>query len=146
MADILTPKQEKFCRNIIVKQMNQSDAYRDAYDTENMKNKSIHEKASELANTVKVSSRMDDLRKEYADYFNYDAKKHFEELEQARQLSLIPKGEHGTINENAIIRSTELKGKLCGHYIEKSEVDAKVSGNISVNIITGGINGNNNSD
>ena len=58
---MLTPKQEQFCQNI-VKGMNQSDAYRDAYPGTRMSDKSIWEKSSTLANTVKVKERIKELR------------------------------------------------------------------------------------
>jgi phage terminase small subunit len=49
----LTPKQEKFAQGI-ASGMNQADAYRAAFDAANCSDKTIHEKASRLANDGKV--------------------------------------------------------------------------------------------
>lgn len=58
---MLTAKQEKFAQNII-QGMSQADAYRSAYDTKRMSDKTIHENASRLANDSKVSARINELR------------------------------------------------------------------------------------
>lgn len=57
----LTPKQEKFCQEI-VKGRSQSDAYRIAFKPQKMKNKSIHEKASQYMAEVKIRSRIQELQ------------------------------------------------------------------------------------
>lgn len=59
----LTPKQEKFCREFI-KCGNASEAYRKAYNAENMKPESINRKASELLDNVKITARVQELDKE----------------------------------------------------------------------------------
>lgn len=56
----LTHKQEKFIL-AVVEGKTQADAYRHAYDTSNMTDKSIHEKASALMANVKVRSRYNEL-------------------------------------------------------------------------------------
>lgn len=53
----LTPKQEKFVQGIVSGKLSQREAYKQAYNTSRMKDKSIDEKASELFNNVKVKSR-----------------------------------------------------------------------------------------
>ncbi len=133
----LTAKQKKFARNIVAKEMTQTDAYRDAYDTENMADKTIKEKASIEARKDNVRASIDKLRDEYAEYFNYDAKQHFEDMKFQRELAMTPAGDNGTVNNNAAIRATELMGKMTGKYVEKSELDVNHTGNISVNIVTG---------
>ena len=60
----LTIKQEKFALKYI-ECGNASEAYRYAYNTENMKTKSVWEKASELLNSIKVASRVEELKEEY---------------------------------------------------------------------------------
>ena len=57
----LTAKQESFAQ-AIVDGLNQSDAYRHAYDTSNMRPETLWVKASELANDDKVSVRIQVLR------------------------------------------------------------------------------------
>lgn len=57
----LTKKQEAFARAVIT-ESTLSDAYRSAYDCEDMADKTIHVKASELASHGKVSVRIAELR------------------------------------------------------------------------------------
>ena len=59
----LTPKQEKFCREFI-KCGNASEAYRKAYNAENMKPETINRKASELLDNGKITARVQELDKE----------------------------------------------------------------------------------
>lgn len=61
----LTAKQEAFCQ-AVASGMNQSDAYRSAYDAENMKAECINVKASELASGGKVAVRIAELKDEIA--------------------------------------------------------------------------------
>ena len=62
----LTAKQEQFAQ-AIASGMNQSDAYRSAYDAGGMKASSVTEKASELAANVKVTSRVTELQAQLAE-------------------------------------------------------------------------------
>lgn len=62
----LTPKQEKFAQ-CIADGMNQSDAYRAAYDAGAMKPSTVNVKASELMADGKVTVRVDQLRKALSD-------------------------------------------------------------------------------
>lgn len=59
----LTPKQEKFCLEYM-KDGNASRAYREAYNTSNMKPESIHRKAKEVIDNGNVRARIDELQKE----------------------------------------------------------------------------------
>ena len=56
----LTHKQEKFIL-AVVEGMTQADAYRHAYDTSKMTDKTIHERASVLMNNSKVRTRYNEL-------------------------------------------------------------------------------------
>lgn len=62
----LTIKQENFC-NYFLECGNASEAYRRAYNTDNMKEKTVWEKASELLRNDKVTTRVEELRKELSD-------------------------------------------------------------------------------
>ena len=64
--DILTPKQEAFCR-YYVDTGNASEAYRMAYNTERMKPESIWSNASQLLSNTKVTLRVEEIRREYAE-------------------------------------------------------------------------------
>lgn len=57
---MLTPKQEKFVRNLI-NGMSQREAYKNSYDAENMTDKTIDEEACRLFNDSKISARYQEL-------------------------------------------------------------------------------------
>ena len=57
----LTEKQEKFCREL-VKTGNKTKAYKAAYDTSNMLDKTINERASRLSKEYKISARLKQMR------------------------------------------------------------------------------------
>lgn len=57
----LTAKQEAFCQ-AVASGMNQSDAYRSAYDAENMKAETVQSKACLLMAEGKVRARVDSLK------------------------------------------------------------------------------------
>jgi phage terminase small subunit len=57
----LTPKQERFAQEYI-KTGNASQAYRIAYDTENMKPATINRKAAELTDNGKIAARIGELQ------------------------------------------------------------------------------------
>ena len=57
----LTPKQESFAQKYI-ETGNASEAYRQAYDTENMKLETIHRNACALLDSSKVATRVEELQ------------------------------------------------------------------------------------
>ena len=62
----LTSKQEKFVQNLL-KGLSQTDAYKKAYNTSKMKEKTIIEKASVLANKDNIRTRYEELNKRAED-------------------------------------------------------------------------------
>jgi phage terminase small subunit len=63
MADKLTIKQEKFVQGLFAG-LSQREAYKQAFNCEKMKEKTIDENASRLANNSKVIARLDELKNE----------------------------------------------------------------------------------
>lgn len=63
----LTLKQEKFCQYYVDTDGNASEAYRMAYDATNMQPETIWSNASRLANSSKVSARINQIMKERAE-------------------------------------------------------------------------------
>lgn len=61
MANNLTVKQEKFIQGLI-KGLSQREAYKQAYNAENMKDNTIDRKAHELLKVGKVKARHDELK------------------------------------------------------------------------------------
>lgn len=86
MSQKLTQKQENFCK-VYVETGNASEAYRQAYEAENMKQTTIAVKACELLSDGNVSVRVQELRNEHAVRHNITIDSLIEELEQARQLA-----------------------------------------------------------
>lgn len=70
----LTPKQEKFCQ-VYITTSNATEAYRQAYNVSNMKPESINRVAKELIDTIKVSSRIKELKSELLIDFKYTLEK-----------------------------------------------------------------------
>ena len=65
MAHGLTPKQERFCVEYF-RCGNSSEAYRIAYDSENMNENTIGRKAYDVLNNGKVTARLDELKNKVA--------------------------------------------------------------------------------
>lgn len=64
--DKLTPKQEKFAQ-CVADGMSQAEAYRTAFNAENMKSETIHSKASIIMADGKVRARVDELKAKLAE-------------------------------------------------------------------------------
>ena len=66
----LTAKQEKFCQEYL-SHGNKSEAYRLAYDAENMSEEAVHVEAQKVFNYPKVSLRITELEEEQRNTFNH---------------------------------------------------------------------------
>lgn len=110
----LTIKQEKFCQ-VYIELGNASYAYREAYNTENMKEASINVNASKLLADAKVMLRIEELRAEIAKKHEITKDTLLAELEEARQLALK------TEKAAAMVSATMGKAKLVGLDIVKVE-------------------------
>ncbi|WP_300441364.1 terminase small subunit [Christiangramia sp.] len=65
MKKELTPKQEKFCQEYIITG-SKSEAYRQAYNAENMKPETINVKACQMFEQDKIRLRVEELKQEVA--------------------------------------------------------------------------------
>lgn len=111
----LTQKQENFVKNIVFEGMTYSDAYRSAYSTSKMSDKTINEKASALANDGKITARMAELRDKI------DSPKIMSATRRAERLSEI--AEKGTNNE--CVRAIGELNKMFGDCKIKVETTIK---------------------
>lgn len=84
----LTPKQEKFCQKYI-EIGNASEAYRQSYDCENMKDETVNVKASELLNNGKITVRLKELKTEHAKRHNTTVDDLLNELEDIKEQALL---------------------------------------------------------
>ena len=73
-SDTLTPKQEKFCQ-YYVDTGYASEAYRMAYNTENMSYDSICQCASRMLNDLKITSRVAEIKRENEERSHVDRAK-----------------------------------------------------------------------
>ena len=109
----ITSKQEKFAQ-CVASGMTQADAYRNSFDVRpTTKSESIIEKASFLMAQINIKSRVAELRLPIVEKVGITLENHIAELQSLKQLAR----EAG--NYAAAIKAEELRGKVCGLYVEK---------------------------
>lgn len=109
---MLTAKQENFVKGII-EGMSQADAYRSAYNTKRMTDKTIWENASRLMNDGKVLARVQELRDQLAKQSIMTAQERLEWL-----TSIIKSDKETTADK---LRASDQMNKMQGEYITKVE-------------------------
>ena len=114
MSD-LSPKQEAFAQAVAAG-MNQSDAYRAAYDASRMKPSSINVNASKLMADAKVSQRVTSLRIPAVEAVRYGLKEAMDEAAEAMAFC------RETRQSGAFVSAVQLRAKLCGLLIDKKEI------------------------
>lgn len=120
---MLTPKQEKFVQSLI-QGMSQADAYRSAYATKNMSDKTIHEAASRLVADSKVSARLSELREQMTKDTIMSAQRRLEWLTEAIA--------NNDIAVNDKLKAIDIMNKMQGEYTQK--VQAEVTNAVNINI------------
>jgi phage terminase small subunit len=114
----MTPKQEAFAQ-AYVETGNASEAYRRAYDAEDMKPESIHVTASKLLSNPKVALRVDALQAKHA-------KRHDITIDSiTRELDEDRKGAREANQYSAAISAVMGKAKLHGLIVDKAEHTGK---------------------
>ena len=110
---------------------NQSEAYRQAYNTENMLPDSVTSKASELMRNVHVSSRVTELQQQVAKKFEVTVESLTRELEEDRQLAR-ELGQPG-----AAISALNVKARIHGldKQIMSNDPDNPMPATINVNVV-----------
>ena len=119
---MLTGKQEEFAKNI-VQGMSQADAYRSAYDAEDMSDNAIYREASLLVDNPKVAQRIRELRNELARPTIMSAQ------ERLEWLSYLVNADAGTTDK---LRAIDIMNKMTGEYVQKIEADVK--SDVTINI------------
>lgn len=122
---MLTAKQEKFVQGII-EGKSQAEAYRSAYSTKNMTDKTIWEAASRLMQDCKVSARVNELRGQMMASSIMSAKGRLEWL-----TNLINNAEEGT---NEKLKAIDIMNKMQGEYVQKVEADVKSEVTINIEL------------
>jgi hypothetical protein len=123
---MLTPKQEQFAKAIALDGMSYSDAYRSAYDTSKMSDKTVNEKASLLKDNDKIRARVKELRDEV------DSPKIISAQKRKEWLT-------GVINDpnvdiNARLRASDQLNKMEGEYVQKVETELKNAVSIHIEL------------
>lgn len=108
----LTAKQEAFAQ-AIVSGMNQSDAYRHAYNASKMKPMSVTVNASKMMADANVALRVETLRKPVIAKLQYGLEQAMAEAADALQVS------RDRANGGAMVSAVTLRAKLMGLIIEK---------------------------
>ena len=111
---MLTPKQEAFCLAYL-ETGNASEAYRRAYDAENMKPESINRKAKDVIDNVKIAARIEALRKPALKRAQMTLEGHLADLQMLRDKALEAD------QFSAAISAEIARGKASGVHVEKSE-------------------------
>ena len=114
---MLTDKQEKFCLNI-VNGMRQVDAYKDAYDAENMSDDAIYVEASKLVDNPKVSIRITELRDKAA------SSKIMSAIQRKEWLTNVINGSDTTSDK---MKAMDILNKMDGQYTTKVEANVQMT-------------------
>lgn len=108
----LTPKQENFCQEYI-QGGNAAEAYRRAYDAENMKPETVFNSAYKLMEHAGVKARIQELRSEAAKAAMVTLESHLADLARLRDLA------EGDGQFSAAITAEISRGKAVGLYTER---------------------------
>ena len=138
---MLTPKRETFaCK--IVEGMTQADAYRAAYNTSKMADKTIWENASRLMADDKVKARVAELRAQIASKSVMTAQERLEYLTRVVrgvEKEIVPQIVNGKVIEVEVptaiktrLDALDKMNKMTGEYVQK--VEAEVNTDFTINI------------
>ncbi len=110
----LTPKQELFAQ-MVASGKSQSEAYRESYNADKMKDSTIWSNASRLMENSKVLARIEDIRATARERASYTLSEHLERLDKLSREA----EKEGRYSE--AIKAEELRGKASGFYTDKVE-------------------------
>ena len=113
---MLTPKQEKFAKNIALEGMNYSDAYRNSYSCKRMGEATINNEAWKLMQNHEITTRIKELAAEA------DKPSIMNAMERKEKLTVLANDEDPMVAMKAI----DLLNKMDGEYV------TKVEGNLNV--------------
>ncbi len=114
----LTPKQEAFVM-AYVETGNASEAYRRAYNAENMKPETIHVKACELLKSGKVAARVAELQAEHRVRHRVTVDSILAELQVSRAMALDQD------NPSAATQASMGKAKVAGLLEKKLKIESR---------------------
>ena len=164
MDELKSSKQEKFARLVTLDNLSISEAYKQSYNCENMKQDSIYQLSSRLSKQVKIRSRIDALKQAVTDELVTDLAWTKERFIKEAESNLIQSRDLGQMNpantalsligkvtqiledkpQNQInIGIIETIGKLPDSVLQQLEsmVSIESSNNVTSNIDTDAIEG-----
>lgn len=121
---MLTDKQEKFAQAVALEGLSLSDAYRSAYDTARMKDKTINEKASRMAADGNIGARIAELRASVVSPKIMTA--------QRRKEWLTEVVNDPNVDMRVRLQASDQLNRMEGEYVQK--VDANVHQDVTINI------------
>jgi len=114
----LTEKENKCLQRYLTNGYKKSEAYRFAYNCENMSTASIYVEASKFFKNPKITLWLDYYRenteKVLKEEINYSALDYFNDCEEMKLIALECRDKQGNPNVNAAIKADENKAKVCG--------------------------------
>ena len=116
----MTPKQEQFAR-LYVETGNASEAYRQAYNADNMKPETVTNEAYKLLQDPDITAMVDGLKEEARQRHAVTVGDLLHELEQARAAALAAP----TPQSSAAVSATMGKAKMLGLLVDKAEIKAE---------------------
>lgn len=123
---MLTVKQEKFVQNIL-NGMTQRQAYKDAYNAENMKDETIDSEACILFKDQKVAERYQELLKEMEKVAVMSA------LEKRKLLKDMILNEKNSMGDR--LKALDIDNKMSGEYIENLKVESDNTLDVTVKVV-----------
>lgn len=137
---VLTPKQEKFIQGI-VNGLTNRDAYKEAYDTDNMSDAAIDVEASRLLRNPNVALRHQEIMDALAIPSIMSAQERLEYLtrlikeeEKEKVLTLAGTFMEKPADFNSKLKAIDLMNKMQGEYVQKIEADVNAEVNICIEL------------
>lgn len=124
---MLTAKQDKFAHSVALEGMTLSDAYRAAYDTSKMTDKTVNEKASVLAAQDKISARITELREQLTSEKIMSAQRRLEWLTE-----VITDVHEKTENR---LKAADIMNKMQGEYVQKIAAEVQTETTINIELV-----------
>lgn len=123
---MLTAKQEKFIQNIITG-MSQRDAYKNAYNAENMKDATIDTEACLLLKDPKVSKRYQEILKEMEKTAVMTA------LEKRLLLKEMVFDKKNSMSDR--LKALDIDNKMSGEYIDNLKIESDNTLDVTVTVV-----------
>lgn len=117
---MLTEQKKRFARNYIANGGNATQAALKA----GYSKKSAYSQGQRLLKDVEIKQILEKEQKKNIERFEYTIEQSFENLRKAQEMALQRRNPLGQVNPDLtnFLKAEELKGKLCGLYIEKKEI------------------------